>query len=178
MSYSALIAFGEDGLARVDSEYGNGWGSAPVVWNAIERKYHRLFWPDDSILNPPLRGMREELEGLCTWASDHHDKMRWWEWVALQWTYDNALTAGCNLLSVAEALDRFEDAHHAGEGVCHLGKMAARMRALHAANARAVGLWSTSVSNDPWTEREEEDESPVPYNLLTGTRHWFIEVRR
>jgi len=38
----------------------------------------------------------------------------------------------------------------------------------------------TSVNSNPWTDGyDEEEDEPIPYNMLTGTRHRLItEVRQ
>lgn len=178
MSHSALIVF-RNSVAETDSEYRNGHGSAPVVWSALARKYERHIYPNDPLTHPPIRSPFDEWGDLWKAVKDKRVELRPWEWIALQWTYDNALVRGDKLCVVADALERFADAHALPGRVCHLEAMAARMRELAAEGVDAVGLYATSVGDNPWHEwsrpDDDGDAESQPYDLRTGTKHWFVD---
>lgn len=174
MSYSELIVF-RNGLAEADSEYRNSHGTVTVVWDALLRKYEELIYPEQA------SGIRGGWEKLWSVHKETPLPLRQWEWIALQWSYDNALVRAPDLHAVADALDRFEDAHViTARRVCHLGAIATRMRELEGVDA--VGLYATSVGDNPWSvyeppENEDEDDGEHrPYDLNRDTRHWFVDV--
>lgn len=177
MSYSQLIVF-RNNEAEGDEKYRNGHGTAAMIWEALHRKYYRLIHPNHPFMAPEVAGINGGWEAL--WKADQGGlAMRPWERLALKFTYDDALVKGSDVAALADALDRFEDAHAVPGRVCHLSAIAKRLRELGPVDA--VGLYATSVGEYPWNVRWEptdEDDDPDyrPYDLTRDTKHWFIEV--
>lgn len=185
MSYSALIVF-RNGLAEADAEYRNSHGTVTVVWDALLKKYEELIYSEEEIkqfrFEPWMRaGCNGGYEKLWDVHKATPLPLRPWEWIALQWSYDNALVRAADLLVVGEALERFQDAHVVtSRRVCHLKAIGERMRELQRGRIEgkdvdAVGLYATSVGDNPWMHYNEDDEL-VPYDLNKDTKHWFVDV--
>jgi hypothetical protein len=176
MSRSTLIVF-RNGIAECDEEYRNGHGTAPMVWGALLDRYRHRIYPDDPVLHTPIRSPFDEWSALWTAAEDL--PLRWWERPVLKWTYDRALVRGSDVLRLADCLDRFEDAHAKPDYVCHLGAIAKRLRAIAATMPKldAVGLWASSVGDNPWIHYCEEADDTIAYSLTDGDDHWWVECQ-
>jgi hypothetical protein len=181
MSHSEMMIVQADGDMVADIELRNGHGSAPCVWDALFRKYEDLIYPDNfGFMTPRRSGISGGWEALWAWAKGNHGQMRPWEWIALQWTYDNAVVKREDFAATAEALRRFADALVLPNRVCHLPAIAARLDELRRdePGVRGVAHHHTSVSENPWITRTPvpgDDYEYAPYNIDRGIRHWFID---
>jgi hypothetical protein len=176
VSYSELMVIQANGDVVGDIECRNGHGGPPCVWDALLRKYEPVIYPNRGYLDPPPLGLMGGWEALWKWAKA--DTVRPWEWHCLQWTYDNALIQKENLRELAESMRRFTDALVIPGRVCHLPAFAKRLDELAAAEARGVGLYGFSVSENPWWIRgnsEDELDEGRPYNIDRDSKHWFVD---
>lgn len=184
MSYSQLIVF-RNGKAERDEEYRNSHGTASMVWTALLDRYYECVYPNAPFSAPRIHGISGGWEALWKAVADRKVPLRRWEWLVLQFTYDNALARGADVLALADALERFEDAHGKPSFVCHLAAIAGRLRVVGPCDA--VGLYVTSVGDDPWLVSErrqpEEGEDPDeiepdyrPYDLARDTKHWWVST--
>ena len=174
MSYSQLIVF-RNGLAEGDAEFRNSHGVCPMVWTALCTKYRTLIYPDDPLTRATYRDIFTEWGDLWA-AAKERLTLRAWEHLALQFTYDNALVKRRDFTALADALERFEDAHNLPGRVCHLTAIAARLRELMLEDdVDAVGLYGTSVGENPWWEHDPAPDESTPYDIRSGTKHWWIE---
>jgi hypothetical protein len=174
-----------DGKAEPDEEYSNSYGTAAMVWTALLDKYYEVVYPNESFMAHRTAGINGGWEALWVAVAEHRVPLREWERIVLKWTYDNALMRGSELVALADALDRFEDAFKKPNHVCHLAAIAKRLRELQ--DVDAVGLYATSVVENPWVAQEtcepDEDEDPDevepdyrPYDLNRDEKHWFVRV--
>lgn len=164
MSSTRLIEF-VGGVASSQHELRNSWGGAARVWDAIFEKYGTKRHEYDNWLTAATDGRLWKLWDTC-------DFTEFEQWVYL-FTCDNALVASKDFKKLAWALREFVKAYPP-RGVCHLSAFA---DFLEKSTAEAIGLYATTVTENPWLEWDEEKDEEVPYNITTGTKHWFIPDR-
>jgi hypothetical protein len=170
MSYAQLMVF-RNGLAEPDERYGNSHGVCAMVWEVLLAKYYDTVYPGYFGSDHRVAGINGGWEAL--WKAQI--PYRPWERVVLEFTYDNRLVRGKDVVLLANALDRFEDAHRQPRFVCHLAAIAKRLGEIGPCDA--VGLHATSVNPNPWLVRlPPEYEDARPYDLALDTRHQFVEM--
>lgn len=80
MSYSTLYLLNHNPITPI-SEYGNGWGSAGLVWDYLGKKY---------IPETPVYSMdRDYLKKV--WALHYNDRLEEYERITLRFTFDKAM---------------------------------------------------------------------------------------
>lgn len=168
MSYSTLYVFPEDGIAKAVARYQNSHGTGPFVWTTLCEKHLR---PDQS------RYMLDAWVILWDEVKAGNVKLEWWEYNTLLWTYDNVLIKGRDLPLIAKSLRQFQAVHGDPKRVCHLEAVAAEIEKLTDPVPLAIGMWITSLSDNPWAVYVEAEEDYVAYNLHTGTKHELVELR-
>lgn len=176
MSYSEIMIANADGDLCGALELRNSHGTAAMVWTALCRKYADKMY--DRLQKPPYELMM--WEDLWKATQDGRVELRWWEWNVLNWTYDRALIKGEDLETFVSSLRMFEEAHALPGYVCHLPATADYLVGLLTGERpRAIGLYATSVSDNPWWVRSgNEDEEGRSYNIDRDTKHWFVEIRK
>lgn len=171
MSYTETKYVTSTGDVVDGTEYRNSHGICAFVWEALLRRYR----PHES--NGPFGGAwgrlwKDEAAGTLSVEPFEHN--------VLHFTYDNALVRREDCATLVESLRKFVAAHPADGRVCHLAEVADEVERELARDAgwQALGLYGTSICEDPWSAWDPEAEESAPYNINAGTKHWFIEVRR
>jgi hypothetical protein len=156
------------GVCHPVHEYGNSWGGAAFVWNALVEKY----WP----LQPGQKswersvGMGGDMKPL--WALRSVRDVPVPERVVLISTFDRVMVKREDLLWTADCFDTFKDAFHTDHKiVCSLGAQAIDLRALAADKKVYAVCWQqTSVAEDQWYDNVRRK----PYNIKTNNDHFFL----
>lgn len=163
MSRTTVYAF-YDGKPAKSVELPNAWGSGPMIWDALIAKYR-------------VEGdVFSAWKNLCAAERDGKIKLQPWERIVLHATYENALVKRDDLETYAAAAEQFDKAHHVDGRVCHLRAMGEVAREALKDGAEAIGFHLTSVADNPWWVRpDNEDEDGRPYDLAVDTRHWFVD---
>jgi hypothetical protein len=165
MSYCEIISF-KDGVPDESVEYRNAHGGAPFIWDALFDTY--------------LKDPRVEYDSwLMRFSRDSGDKSLWdlakredlpmYERAVHAATFDRAMVRKEHFRQFALDLRAFVERHRNGERVCHLLEWA---DFVDACKAEAVGFYGTSVSDNLWEDRDEEER--VPYNLNTRDEHFEV----
>jgi hypothetical protein len=162
VSYCAIIEF-RDSVADTVQQFGNSWGGAARIWDALYNKY---------LKNPML-----EYDNWLTDSSKPGNRRLWdlvddsrlfdFEKAVHCATFDNFIVRRENFPRFCEHLREFSRAHPCG-GVDHLPAWAAF---IEKSDAEAVGFHHTSVTGNPWVSYDEEKDESVPYDLRTGDKH-------
>jgi len=164
MSSTQLVEF-RDGIAYGCTEYRNSWGGAARIWDSIWDKYGTKKHEYDNWLSAATDGRLWRL-----WETEGFSEC---EKLAYLFTCDNALVAKEDFKKVAIALRDFARIYPT-TGCCHLNAFADYF---DASEGDAIGLYATTVTENPWFSWDEEKDESVPYELATGQRHWFIADR-
>ncbi len=171
MSATEMCTFGADGRVAGWHHFKNAWGGAMAVWDELAKQY---------ISGAGLMGLSPEaMRGV--WALADDPRLKWFERIVLLTTFDRCLVLGGDLAACAKAFELFDarygPARRARGVAFNIGDQATALAGAAAAGARAVGWNQTSVNGDcEWYgEWDEESDKEVPYDLNTGTAHWFIE---
>lgn len=186
MSYSEMMVVLADGNVESLAEMSNGHGSAPCVWTALCRKYESMMYPNRGFLDraPMVMDQWEDLWKVVAGKMPGVKPLplHWWEWNVLQWTYDNAMVKRADFEVLARSFRMFQEALVLPIHVCHLGQIATEIDGILAdtidgAGPLALCHYHTSVSGHPWSVYNAEEDESTPYNINTGTKHWFVDVR-
>jgi hypothetical protein len=179
MSYSEIMIVNQEGDVEGALELRNSHGTAAMVWGALCRKYKDKIYDTFRGSNPPPPYEMMMWEDLWKATQDGRVELRWWEWNVLNWTYDNALIKGDDLETFVASLRMFEEAHALPGQVCHLLATADYLEGLLKSDRpRATGLYATSVSDNPWWVRGENDDEGRSYNVDRDAKHWFVAIRK
>jgi len=162
MSSTSLVEF-KDGVADECHEFCNSWGGAARIWDAlfetyIPKKHEYDMW---------MTAAQDER----LWQVWKDERLRECERIAYWFCCDNALVKRENFAAMASALREFATLHPVPGKVCHLEAYA---KVFDSAKCDAIGLHATSVCENPWYEWDQEKDESVPYNFLTGGKHWFV----
>ena len=201
MSYTEIYAFDKAGLPRLYGEVHNSWRGAMAVWNIMEDRHLPPFVPEYiKFCNWYRPGMTaEEIEARNGFkprrtapslsnGKDNDPAREIWnlvdnpeipehEKIVLYTTFDNCLVRAENLPAVIAAFRQFE-------GETSLKEQADILQgAADDPEIIAVGWNQTSVNGDSWYNAggyDEEAEESLPYNCLTGDKHYglFDELRK
>jgi len=195
MSYTTMYGANEEGELVSMREYGNGWGSAPVIWGALGEKYK--VWQldsdgkrvDDMKQRPPYFNMigAEPLASLCAYANKGGE-MRPWEHNSLTMTLDNVIVERADFRCLGESLTIFEQAHAQPRHICHLASIAKDLDALFDEGVSAVA-WNHASVGEFWglvkaweadkaaaNGELDEDREPRLYNILKDDGHWRADI--
>lgn len=155
MSYSWIVGLSfKSGTATTTGTYQNGWGSAPIVWDAVYDKY----------CGGSRYGYMQDLESL--WPLYKDERMASCERAVLLFTYDKLFVNDSNLNRMADHIEEFLVLHPPKEGhVNHWQAIADSMRDA-VGKFDAIGLNPTSVGGchyrGDWND-DLEDFEPVNY---------------
>lgn len=104
------------------------------------------------------------------WKSPLRDR------IVLFTTFDNCLVKKEDIPRVIEALRAFEGDDHKGE--TNLGEQADILQTIYDdPETIAVGWNQTSVTVESWENiggYDEEKDEAIPYNCLTGDKHYWL----
>ena len=154
---SAFLHEFEGGLPAPErtTEFRNSWGGAARIWSALAERH--------------LKGdsWRSEEDAQRVWALAERTDLPMCDRVVNAFTFDLHYVGRVNFQQFAVHLREFRR-YHRPSGICHLEAWA---ELISKSSAEAVGLYATSVSDDPWYRWDEEADEEVPYNMLEGTDH-------
>lgn len=162
MSSTALIEFSEN-LADSYYEFRNAWGGAARIWGSLFEAYIEKKYEYDSWLMAANDGR--------LWEVVHDERLSRAERVVYLMTCDNALVKNENFKEMAKALREFAVKHPVDVAVCHLESWA---KVFESSQAEVIGLYATSVVENPWFGWNEEKDEPEPYDISKGDKHWFV----
>lgn len=193
MSQTELYAFDAQGYAYPCGETPNAWRGAMAVWDILEQRHLpqyipyyvkacRWYRPDIPIEEikahigfTPRRISATSFNGVDPmqdiWDLADSNKLSPEERIALYTTFDGALVRKEEFQKVIEAFRSFG-------GSTSLPKQADIIEGLlKEGTAIAVGWNQTSVNADSWEnigETDAETGEPLPYNCLTGSKHFWM----
>ena len=191
MSCTEIYGFDKDGNAFLYDEVPNAWRGAMSVWKRMEKRYLPRYIPrwmkaswkykesmtDEEIIDAfdylpsRLTSVDQEASGEI-WALFENDSVDIGDRVVLGTTLDNVLVRKNELDAVARAFEVFEE-----EPETSLPEQAVILRKMmEDENIIAVGWNQTNINADSWESpsADEETNECIPYNCLTGTKHWWL----
>ncbi len=169
MSYTTLYGVPEKGSLETVAEYRNGWGSAPVIWDYMWKKY--LSTPErernyESAMHPA-----KNLEEIC--ALVHDGKVVDFESLCMQLTFNDAILRKEDFEKAAAALETMFLVTNKEDRVNHLKTIATDLRDKDKwADYIGCCFRHTSVG-DEWTVYTPDDDSRL-YDISIDDGHWFI----
>ena len=191
MSCTEIYGFDKDGNAFLYDAVPNAWRGAMSVWKRMEKRYLPRYIPrwmkaswkyresmtDEEIIDAfdylPSRLTSVDREATDEiWALFENDSVDIGDRVVLGTTLDNVLVRKNELDAVARAFEVFEE-----EPETSLPEQAVILRKMmEDENIIAVGWNQTSINADSWESpsADEETNECIPYNCLTGTKHWWL----
>lgn len=159
MSYTEMFGFDKKGDAYNLADIKNSWRGAVAAWNYIYNKYVGGDFP-----------MFGE-EGFKQFPANF-DKMEEVDQIVLLTTYDYALIKREDFQKVINAFRDFK-------GDTSLKEQADIIEeSLEDEDCIAIGWNQTSVNGDNWCNYggyDNENDECIPYNINTGSKHWFLE---
>lgn len=183
MSRTEMVAFKQNGEAVLYQEIQNAWRGAMAIWRQLEEKYLPPYRPPYVPAHIPLEkveayigfkpsrfGMGDEEGVREVWNLYERDDVSITDKIVLGTTFDRALVKKEDIPEVIKAFEAFEGETSLGEQVLILTEM------LENENVIAVGWNQTSVVQNQWTRviYNEENDSFLPYNCLTDTKHFWL----
>lgn len=185
MSYTELFKFNKEGNAEWFAETKNAHRGAMAVWHRMEDKYLPEIvplWASKSMIaERKEKGERfyrfSPSEMKEVWALLKQDNVSTEDKIVLGSTFDNVIVVRENLLDLIKLFNSFD-------GQTSLKEQAKEIENLLETDSEfiAIGWNQTSVNGDTWANAGgyDEDDEPIPYNVLTGDKHWdlFKEVSR
>ncbi len=193
MSYTEIYSFGKDGKAKFYAAIKNSWRGAMAIWSEMEKRHLPPYIPDYiKYCNWYRQGMpfeeivmRNGFEptrvSAMTTAGKNPLQEVWdladnltipeHERIALFTTFDGCLIKREDCRRVAEVFRRFEGDTSLDEQAVVLDSAAADSSII------AIGWNQTSVCANSWENAGGYDEikdTPIPYNCLTGTKHFWL----
>ena len=191
MSCTEIYAFDKAGNAGLFGETKNSWRGGMAVWKIMEARHLPQYIPEYvkhmSRYRPGMTPAElEEMIGYrpsrtVTIGNENPTKEIWeladnpiiprHEGIVLFTTFDNALVRREHFQEVIDAFRAFGGKTSLPEQADILEKM------LLQDDIIAAGWKQTSVNGDTWENAggyNEETEESIPYNCLTGTRHYWI----
>ncbi len=155
----ATLCFFEDGKYSSARVYQNSWGGSARIWSSLSERY----------LGSKSKWLMES-ESPALWDLARNKSLAPWERSVLAWTFDYFVVLKSGFKQMADDLDAFVR-HYPAEGVDHLPAWAAVFRE---STSEAIGLWSTSVTENLFETWDEEGESCEPYDLRTRDEWWDV----
>lgn len=173
MSYTEIYAFGKDGNAYLAAEVHNAWRGSMAVWQTMEKRYLPQFYDHGVKTTRLLSGKQgEDDPAREVWALADNLEIPLHERIAMSVTFDDCLVK-------AEDIPRVVDAFRKFGGETSLKEQADILEKLLELDPDviAVGWNGTSVTAENWANTggyDEENEEVLPYNCLTGDRHYWL----
>lgn len=179
MSYTEIYAFGKDGNAHLAGEIHNAWRGGMAVWSIMELRHLPPL--------PPKYGMECHRYSTRPTAGKENPMQEIWDLadnlavpvqqrIVLFTTFDNCLVKKEDIHRVIEAFRSFEGDDHRGE--TDLGEQADILEDIaNDPEIIAVGWNQTSIVTKTWSNYngyDEEKDEPIPYNCLTGDKHYWL----
>lgn len=162
MSYTELFKVKSDGNAESFNEVRNAFRGAMAVWNSLEKKY----LPE----TPFSRLFGSEAQKVWDLVKD--ERLTSEERICMASTFDNVMVKRENLPKLIVAFRKFPSETSLPEQA-DLIEMEMNLDE----DLVAIGWNQTSVNGDTWANfggYDEEEGEPIPYNINTMDRHWFL----
>lgn len=105
-----------------------------------------------------------------TWALQHSARITDAEFCVLMSTFDNCIISRGQFDHAARCFEEFDR-----EFPGHYGACTGILRELLTEDAIGFCVNGTSVNENPWWVHTEGGDDGVPYNVNTGTKHWFFD---
>jgi hypothetical protein len=138
MSHTTLLTVPVSGELYSVQEFGNSWGSAPRIWDALGKKYIAADWR--------MFPIDERLWKLAT--DERVDRC---ERLTLAFTFDRCICEMPHAKEMAALLREFDSMNPAKAGnVNHVPAVADALEKHFDADAIGFGLICTSVADDVW----------------------------
>lgn len=158
MSYCQLIEF-RDGKPEIFHEFRNAHLGAALIWTCLYDRYLKSR-PFDSWL----------MDSDKLWKLPKDRRLSQYERAVLAQTFDRALVGKDNFDQHAKNLRMFAGMYP--DASCgHLVPWAAVFKE---SGADYIGGYQTSVSEDPWSEWNEEAGESRPYDLNERSDHFDV----
>lgn len=168
MSWMELKVINKDGDVLTAEEYKNAWGGAAFIWDALCKRY--------DVKDKYGYHSFDAWNILWNKVRDKEINLRPFEHNVLYFTYDNALVRKEDMELLAKSLRLFDEEHKYQFRVNHCLAIADTIdKYTNDNDVCGLGLYATSVGDDPWTEFNEKDKYNY-YNINKGDKHWFIEM--
>ena len=151
MSWMELkVVMKGSGIILTGNEYGNSWGGAAFIWDALCKKY--------DVKDQYGYSSFEAWKILWNKVRDEEILLTPEEHNVLHFTYDNALVKGEDMQLFADSLRKFSDEHGKEGRVNHCRSMARDIEQhIKEGDVDGLGLYATSVGEDPWDVYDEEE---------------------
>ncbi|MEK4879452.1 MULTISPECIES: hypothetical protein [Paenibacillus] len=159
MSYTEIYGATKDGEVVFVNETRNAWRGAMHVWDKLSEKY--------GVSGGLFSGFNQ------LWKMADTGKLLDFENVVMKSTFDDVIVKKENIPSLLEAFKEY-DKHFPDSSLLEQAEIIEK-EILSDDEMLAVCWNQTSVNSNPWTEGyDEETEEDIPYNILTGERHWSL----
>ena len=167
MSYTQLVLMNNDGPTGYVFEFGNSWGGAFYIWNAIFNRYmmDEVKYEYDNVLSMMSK---EDERSQEFWDLYKSDRLAGFERTVLSFTYDYALVYKKDFEAFAEDLRKFSAkyARFFPNMLCHLDSWSKVFEMKKdGPEVEAIGLYATSVGDNFWYTWDEEKEEDIPFDL-------------
>lgn len=134
-------------------------GGAMHVWVALSKTYNIQ------------GGMFSGLQKL--WKLADTGTLVDFENTVMKSTFDNVMVKKENVKMLLSAFEEYDD-KYPNSSLLEQAKIIEE-EILNKQEMIAVCWNQTSVNGNPWTEGyDEENDEEIPYNMLTGEKHWFL----
>lgn len=199
MSYTEIYAFNKEGKAYFYDQVHNAWRGAMAVWGIMEDRHLPLYIPgyikccnwyrpgmsaEEIVRRNGFKPSRISIS-ISTdekpdpadevWALAENPDVPLHEKIVMHTTFDHCLVKREDIRRVVDAFRQFDGETSLKEQADILERMEADPEII------AVGWNQTSVNADNWANAGgyDEDDEWIPYNCLTGDKHyWLFDVLR
>jgi len=161
MSSTELIGIKDGKASDVLGEYRNSHLAGSVIWDYIAKNYTRFERMPISYNEKDLREFWD-----CWKTADH---MPEWAKIVLLSTYDKVYVKRENLGKLIDAFVKFDETFPN----THCGSYAKDLK-VNIDKIDGCCWYLTSITDDPWSEWDEETEEYVPYDFSSGDDHWEL----
>ncbi len=169
MSYTQLIPF-RDGIPYHGPEFRNAWGGAARIWNSL--------WEDWVPKQTPYDSWLSGIESRRLWDLAKDKEIPLSDRAVHAFTFDRFYVAQKNFSRFAADLRNFVDSYPATGRADHLLAWADWLD--KNGDFEAVGLYGTSVGENPWFRIKEGDDEeddnvyePVPLKEGKEVYEWL-----
>lgn len=160
MSYTKMIKF-ECGEPKTEIRYGNSWGGAARIWNALFDKYLK----DPKIPYDTWLSGGERAQAL--WDLTKREDLTTYERAVHISTFDRAFVLRKDFARFCADLRAFDTTYPAQQCVSHLVKWAKDIERCDA-KTQAVAFCHNSISENPWLKQQKDDGELFYRHLSDG----------
>lgn len=151
MSRLAIYGVNKDGDVERVCEMGNSWRGAVLVWSDLGKKY-----------------LGDSSNWEASWTLKNDARLSDAEWTVMLMTFDDVIIPAEHMEYAAKACDTACLGHYGPE-------MATTIRKMVADGFVGLCFNQTTVNSNPWSTYDSETDESTPYNVRTGTKHWFFD---